>query len=278
MNSTLQQIYDPDNDIWGLPQTYKNIKFYPLKLKETKYKKLFYKLFCQPKSYIADRDILRMSYLKFILYAVGIDPNDLLDFLYHITQIDRSIIKTFNNEKSHLIHYGRKEIPNVEEEIEKFSLFVYIDDEIFTEQEFDNLREIILEQNATSIEYIESYNPDLEKKLEFMQKNDLDMDLKDEIFSFCALTGLSEIESGEKTLFQFRARFEREVMFKEYSLFKPLEVSGQVTAQNKKDELFKHYLRHIGNSGRYDSIFLNQDKFLEDSGLSNPNSGIIIEK
>jgi hypothetical protein len=276
MNSTLQKIYDPDNDIWGLPQTYKNINFHPLKIKETKYKKLFYKLFCQPKSYIADRDILRMSYLKFILYAVKTEPDELLDFLYHITQTQRPDSDKHTNTDP--IHYIHKEVPEGKDIFEKFSLFVVINDVVFTEQDFDNLREIILEQNATSIEYIESYNPDLERKLEFMQRNDLDMDLKDEIFSFCALTGLSEIESGEKTLFQFRARFEREVMFKEYSLFKPLEVSGQVTAQNKKDELFKHYLRHVGQVGRYDSIFVNKDKFLEDSGLSNPNSQIKIEK
>ena len=276
MNSTLQKIYNSDNDIWGLPQTYKNINFHPLKIKETKYKKLFYKLFCQPKSYIADRDILRMSYLKFIFYAVKVEPNELLDFLYHITKIQRPDFDEYSDTDP--IHYIHKEVPEGKDIFEKFSLFVVINDVVFTEQEFDNLREIILEQNAISVEYIESYNPDLEKKLEFLQKNELDMDLKDEIFSFCALTGLSEVEAGEKTLFQFKSRFEREIMFKEYGLFKPLEVSGQVTAKNKKDELFKHYLRHIEKSGRYDAIFVNKDKFLLDSGFSNPNSQIKINE
>jgi|GEM_PF-3451778 hypothetical protein len=275
MNSIVQQSYNPDNDIWGLPQEYKGVKFYPIKIKETKYKKLFYKLFCQPKSYIADRDILRMSYLKFLLYAVHIDPDELLDFLYHITQIEAPYTEWTDKDP---IHYAQEKIPEAKEEIDRYALFVYINNIIFTEQDFDNIREIILEQNSMSIEYVESYNPDLEKKLDFMQSGDLDMDLKDEIFSFCALTKLSEIEAGEKTLFQFRARFEREIMFKEYSLFKPLEVSGQITAKNKKDELFKHYLRHIGKAGRYDSIFVNKDKFLADSGLSNPNSQIKIEE
>jgi len=276
MNNIVQQIYNPDNDIWGLPQEFKGIKFYPIKIKETKYKKLFYKLFCQPKSYIANRDILRMSYLKFMLYVVNIVPSELLDFLYHVTQINKPDLKEYSN--SDAIHYLQKEIPSGIDEYEKFAIFISIIDIIFTEQDFDNLREIILEQNGTSIEYIESYNPELEKKLEFMQRNMIDMDLKDEIFSFCALTGLSEVEAGEKTLFQFKSRFEREIMFKEYGLFKPLEVSGQVTAKNKKDELFKHYLRHIEKSGRYDAIFVNKDKFLLDSGFSNPNSQIKINE
>jgi len=276
MNSIVQQTYNPDNDIWGLPQEYKGVKFYPIKIKETKYKKLFYKLFCQPKSYIADRDILRMSYLKFLLYAVHIEPNELLDFLYHVTQIGKPDSKDYGDNDP--IHYKHEETPEGRDLFEKFALFIFINDIIFTEQDFDNLREIILEQNGTSIEYIESYNPELEDKLAFMQKDMLDMDLKDEIFSFCALTGLSEIETGEKTLFQFQARFEREAMLKEYSLFKPLEVSQQITAKNKKDELFKHYLRHVEKSGRYDSIFVGKDKFLADSGFSDPNSQIKIEK
>jgi hypothetical protein len=276
MNQTLQQLYNPDNDIWRLPQEYKGIKVYPLKIKETKYKKLLYKLFCQPKSYIADRDILRMSYLKFLLYAVHIEPSEILDFLYHITQIDRPISEEYSD--NDIIHYAQKDIPTGIDIYEKFALFIYINNIMFTEQDFDDLREIILEQNGSSIEYVESYNPDLEKKLEFMQRDMLDMTFKDEIFSFCALTKMTEIEAGEKTLFQFQARFEREVMFKEYSLFKPLEVSGQVTAKNKKDELFKHYLRHTDKTGRYDSILVNKDKFLEDSGFSNPNSQIKIEE
>jgi len=280
MNNIVQQLYNPDNDIWGLPQEFKGINFYPLKIKETKYKKLFYKLFCQPKSYIADRDILRMSYLKFLLYVLKIEPGELLDFLYHITHTDRPINNPTPEEHSDSdpIHYAQKEIPSGKDMFDKFVVFIFIKDIMFTEQDFDNLREIVLEQNGSSIEYIESYNPDLERKLEFMQRDMLDMTFKDEIFSFCALTKMTEIEAGEKTLFQFQARFEREVMFKEYSLFKPLEVSGQVTAKNKKDELFKHYLRHVDKSGRYDSIFLNKDKFLEDSGFSNPNSQIKIEK
>ncbi len=276
MNNIVQQTYNPDNDIWGLPQEYKGVKFYPIKIKETKYKKLFYKLFCQPKSYIADRDILRMSYLKFLLYAVRIEQNEILDFLYHVTQTERPEPNEYKNDD--IIHYGQEPVPDAIDVFDKIAFYIFIKDVTFTEQDFDNLREIILEQNGTSIEYIESYNPELEDKLAFMQKDMLDMDLKDEIFSFCALTGLSEIETGEKTLFQFQARFEREAMLKEYSLFKPLEVSQQITAKNKKDELFKHYLRHVEKSGRYDSIFVGKDKFLADSGFSDPNSQIKIEK
>ncbi len=270
MNSIVSQYYNTDNDIWGLPQIYKGIEFHPIKIKETKLKEKMHKIFSYPKSHIADRDILRMSYLKFLLYALYINSaefvieDEILSFLKAITKRDN-------------ITYEYKECPEQEDIFDKVSIFINIDGQRFTEDDFNNIREIVLEQNGSSIEYVEEYNPELEKKLAFMQRNLEDMDFKDEIFSFCALTGLSEIEAGEKTLYQFKCRFEREMMIKEYSLFKPLEVSGQISAKNGKDELFKHYLRHIGKSGRYDSIFMDQQKFLDDSGLSNPNSEILFE-
>jgi len=268
MNSVVEKIYDITKDVYGQPQTYKGIDFFPIKVKDVETKQLLYKLFFHPKNYIPDKVILKMSYLKFILYIVnewyrGTDlemdvQSDLIKFLNNITQKNDVLYK------SKVIDNGSDIFNNVEVKI-------VIGGVEFSEQEFDNIREIVLEQSGYSLSYIEEYNPELEKRMEFFNRNVSNTDYKDEIYSFCALTGMSEDEVGEKTLYQFKSRFEREILVKEYELFKPLEVSGQVSSKSGK-EIFKHYLSHISKGGRYSAILIDKDQFLEESGLGKTNS------
>lgn len=271
--------YEPDNDIFGYPQEYKGIKFYPVKVKETKLKERLYTFFFQPKNYIPDKDILKMSYLKFLLFVIGggkkADKPDydiekeLIDFLYEVTKID--IPKEDEPKK---IYLDIKSLNNNAVSLEDFFICLYIDGIKIDEQDFENIREILVRQNGSSLEWIEGYIPDLEKKMAFLNHDSLDTTFEDEMFTFCALTGDSELEAGEKTLYQFRNRFERETLLKTYELFKPLEVSGQISAKNKKQELFKHYMSHIDRNNRYASLLVEESTFLEDSGLGNPNNGI----
>jgi hypothetical protein len=263
MNNQVCQIYKPENDIFGLPQIYKGISFYPVKINQFELKKNLYRLFFQPKNYVPDRTILRMSYLKFILYILQENfgesnlLKDLLEFLFEIT-------------KTKDIELKYKEYPDNSDPFDQFSLHIFINGIEFNEQEFDNIREIVIEQNGSTIEYVESYNPDLEKSLSFINKRN-DTDMKDEIYSFCCLTGLSESDVGNLSLYQFKNRFEREMMLLTYKIFKPLEISGQVTSKTK-EEIFKHYLTHTqADKSRYVSIMLDANKFMKESGLGEAN-------
>jgi hypothetical protein len=272
MNPNLAKNYKQINDILGLPQEYKGIDFYPVKIGELDYKSSLYNLFHWPKNYVPNADVIKMSYIKYLIYVIAPslkekDSNadiekEFIDFISHITHLDIDEI-----------HFGAKENPMNKGEFDKFFLYLYIKGVEFSEQDIDNLREIILEQNGSSIEWVEDYKPDLQTRLDVFNGNN-DIDLKDAIYSFCALTNLSEKEVCEKTIFQFNARLEREMRLKDYQAFKPLEISGQVSAKNKKDELFKHYLSHIPKKGRYDDILLNLNTFMEDSGLNDPESGL----
>lgn len=258
MNSFVEKIYDKNKDVFGLPQSYKGIKFFPIKMKDIVTKSMFYQLLFHPKNYIPDREIIKMSYLKFLMFVIhqnykAIDPTidtreNLLTLLKNITKIDK-----------------------VKYQLDDKKINIVIGETIFDEYEFENVRAIILEQNGSSVEYIEEYNPDLEKKMSFMNRSLQDVDNKDEMYSFCALTKMSEEEAGERTLYQFKCRFEREMLVKEYDLFKPLEVSGQISSKSGR-EIFKHYLSHIPHSGRYSSILIDKDQFMEDSGLGKANA------
>ena len=57
MNENVRAIYNPSSDIWGLPQVYKTISFYPIKVKDQIEQNLLYKIFAQPKQYINKKEI-----------------------------------------------------------------------------------------------------------------------------------------------------------------------------------------------------------------------------
>ena len=66
---------------------------------------------------------------------------------------------------------------------------ILIDGIEISEYEFDEMREIILEQNGLSIEYVEEYHPDLEQKLALLEGGNLSFE--DEVLRFpCSQTKL----------------------------------------------------------------------------------------
>jgi len=254
MNEIVSQIYRPENDIFGFPQTYKGIDFYPILMKDLKYQELFYKIFAHPKSYITNIDVLKASYLKFLIYVLSshFGPtgqevvNQTREMLRYITKKDNIEFKF--------------KLDETKNGLESVSLMIIIDGVSFSEFEFDDIREIVLQQNNLSIEYVESYNPELEESLEFINRNVADISFQDQVFTFCVImkVGLNEIQNY--TLFQFNNLMEKLLNLKEYDLYKPLLVSGQITLKNGD---IKHYLYHSTKSGRYDAIFINKDTFME---------------
>jgi len=268
MNPNVKPYYDEYNDLWGLPQTYKNIKFYPIKLADTKFYTLFHKLFTYPKNYIPDKNILKMGYLKYLLYVIqnAINPDgdelsgDIIEFLNYITKRDDTNITWETNDNF--------------EGLDKIAFKIIINGVNLDENDFDNIREIVLEQNGLSIEYIEGYNPGLEEKLNFVMKDSNSINLQDEIFTFCAFMSVNINAIKSYTIYQFRKLMERIAIIKEYDIYKPLEVSGQIKLKNGE---IKHWLSHTPKLGRYHSIMIEKEKFLGDSGLNNAsgNDGII---
>lgn len=258
MNEQIKKIYSDNNDIWGLPQEYKGIKLYPLKLTDTKYLDQFYHIFSYPKNYIPEKAVLKMSYLKFLLYVVQPNSNFaelyieeiIIEFLKHITKIEE-ISLDWNPEDN----------PKTLDDI---ILKITINNITFYEDDFDNIREIILEQNGLSVDYVEQYRPDLESKLGFLNRGD-ELTLKDKVFTFCALMQKTVDDIKDYTIYQFNSQLERLGILKEFELYKPLEASGQIKLQNGSE--IKHYLSHIKKAGRYDGILISKEAYVEHSDI-----------
>ena len=249
MNENVTKIYNSTNDLFSLPQTYKTISFYPIKVKDQIEQSLLYKIFAQPKEYITKKEIIKLSYLKFILYAFGDEKNvesDIIKILEHIT---RQSVK---------IGYDLFD-RNQTVSIENIMMKVMIDDISFDEQEFDDIREIVLQQNGMSVEYVEAYRPDLEKKMEFFTFGN-DVDFVDEIFTFAVQMRLGMEEIGEMTNYQLNNMVERLFVGKNYDMLKPLEVSGQIKLKSGE---IKPYLYHMNKKGRYDQLLIPQQEWMD---------------
>lgn len=244
--------YDDKKDVWGLPQTYKGINFYPIKLMDIEYLDLLHMLFAHPKNYIPDATIVKMSYIKFLLFiikSIGEDStqDSLTQFLRYCTRTD-SVVVQFR------LLGETMDVNNIVVEI-------VIDDVIFSEHEFSIMREIILRQNGLNADYIEEYNPELENKLALIHKDSNQISFGDEIFIFCALTNQLIGDVKDYTLYQFKAHFERVAVLNEFNLYKPLEASGQIKLKNGGE--IKHYLSAIEKKGRYADLMIDKQAYVD---------------
>jgi hypothetical protein len=257
MREDLKKNYNEGNDIFGKPQTYKNINLYPILLKDLKYQDLFYQVFAHPKNYIPSVDILKASYLKFLIYILSSVFGDngteviiaLKDMMAYLTKVDTKDIDLLYKQV------------NDKQNLDSIDLFLKIEDTIFDENDFDAIREIVLQQNNLSIEYVESYNPELEEPLRFLNRDSLNLTLGDQVFTFCSIMKIGLSEVSEYSLFQFSNFMEKALNLKEYDLYKPLLVSGKITLKSGD---IRHYLYHsTAKESRYESLLIDSDSFME---------------
>jgi hypothetical protein len=258
MNPNLLKIYDIEKDILGEPQEYKGIKFHPIKLLgELKYKNLLYSLFFYPKNTVPDKTILKMSYLKFILIIMqawtnpgGIEKKDELEcFLKHICRTDKIQI-LFDDVESLT-------------SIDDIKFRIKINDIDIFEYDFENLREIILEQNGSSIEYVNQYDPGLEESLNFVNREHNDITFEENIFIFCSMSGIPITQLKDYTLYQFKKHNTRLSLWENYKMFKSTEILNP--GKDGKGWV-KDYLTHINDKDRYGSILIKKNEFVEQTG------------
>ena len=253
MNEDLSKSYIGSNDIFGLPQTYKGLEFYPVKIKDMKYYTSFYNLFTYPKNFVADKDVIKMSYLRFII-AISADKasrdktiKDIENFFKYVTRRQKVKIET------------RIADSNREYSVENSIAYVVIDDVEISEWEFEELREIVLEQNGSSIEYVNQYHPELEQKLMRSHGNS-DIDFADQIFTLSILLHKNPEEIGEYTIYQLQNIFDRMITLKQFDLYQPLLATGEIKMQGGE---LKHYLYHRGKKGRYEDILIASETFFD---------------
>ena len=242
---------------------YKKINFYPLKIKDYEYIDKLYMLFGYPKRFLSLQDpiIYKMSYLKFLLLAVqqsdstlkNIQVEDeLINFLSHVTRAED-------------IYIG---ISGSIENLNTFDYKIVIENISFSAMEFDKIREIVLRQNGSNVEYIEEYDDRLEDDLKFIRRNHASYTFKDKVFLFASLSGKTIDEIKDCTL------YEMENLIQSADGILSFQMQTIPLTNVQEDYKIKPYATHLDIGGRYDEILMDTKKFKEESDYFNPNKGL----
>lgn len=263
-------IYKPENDIWGLPQEFVGLTLYPILISNKKAETLFYKYICVPKSHIQDADVLRMSYLKFLLLIVstnlGMTVESVFDEVCELMSCITGI------EKDEIIIDVQSD--SDEASFSNIRVGINVGDVYIDESDFETLREILLIQNGLSLRFIEDYDPVMEQRLLAKTSQDKSTD-EDRILVFASLLGKTIKEIKDYTLYQFKFHFQRMAMVEDFRMYKPLEISSGAASKGSK---IKGYYSMEKQQGRYDSILLDKDAFVKESGLFSDSSVQTINK
>jgi hypothetical protein len=251
MNEQLFKTYIESNDAFGGPQYYKKIEFYPVKIKDGKYLELFSKLMLYPKNWGADKQIFKTSYIKYMILSRGSSieiENAQREFENFLSYVSNKKVKI------DLLRKDKKEIT-----LEDFFVNLYFDDIEITEWEFEEIREIILEQNGYSIEYVNQFHPELEEMISKL-RNKNSLSFADQIFTMTVILHIPPIQLGEFTLLQLQNIFDKMITLKQFDLYQPLLTAG--TIKLKTGEI-KSYLYHNGKRGRYDEILIPTEEYIK---------------
>lgn len=252
-------MYDPKLNKWGLPQEYKGVYFRPLMINEEDEYEFISNTLTHNKDMI-NGVYIKMPYLKFILTQLKFEDGKevvilLQDLLTKITG------------QTATIYYEESKTIEPTPYLSHITFTLEIGIVKFTEYEFDKIREILIEQNGISLKYIQEYDPTLEESLIFIRRNHKGGNFEEQIFSMCAYLKKPVEELAQTTTFyQFFKFLERARIQLDYELFKPLEISGQISFKDKGAGIMD-WLSHIPERGRYDDILIKKDTFVKDNDV-----------
>ncbi|WP_125154443.1 hypothetical protein [Clostridium rectalis] len=245
-------------DIWGDYKCYKNIKIYPVLMKDidTFYNKS-YSIMIDKEGFSAsfnDPTILTMSYFDFynslVCMAVNEDgdkllPNGLEDLF--------SVLKIALREQDFSIATDLKTGRPV--------IFVSVENnKVMTIRgmEFDKIREIILKQNNMYIDQPKNLHPEVKKSMEkaieyFAKKQKGKMaTLEEQIATYSVATKTPIEEIKKMTIYQFDFNINRMSWMMECFKIWSMSASGMIPIED-----IPNCLQHIPKTNKYDEILIS---------------------
>lgn len=250
--------YETMNDLWGEPQEFKGVLFYPILVEDIDWYEKALSVFAIPKKHFKEPKILKSSYLKFLLNILPNTEDEQKIAAAMISAVLKKITKR-QSIKLDCRNIGKNPRPTLDE----VYYILYIDDIKFSEQDFDIIRDIVLRQCNSSVNFVEQYDPELEKLLTSGEQKTLSM--MDRIILFSCLKGVSNMQDIKSmTVFRFLREFEMLQSIESTRTYQPLLLSGQVSIKGKK---FKTYNEPVDRESRYSSILLKKEEFVNHSDI-----------
>lgn len=234
-------------NVFGLPIQYKGINIHPVKIIDCQEFYDSVRCLLVPKNKMQDIEIIKMSYLKFILVLSVQGHPYMMEYLQSLMKITLKAdnITFAENDKGKLIL-------NVDNKYQ------------ITESDFDKIKKVITEQNLIQIDE-QILDPELEQKIkeakEFLQKRNGKMaDLEQQIVAYHCAFKMPYEEIGKLTIYQFHKGIERMNLIKTSDALQGAMYSGMISI--KDDSSLPNWLSYIeNNSDPYKDVLMSKSEF-----------------
>jgi len=235
MNVFISNVFDEEFN-------YKSLKLYPIKLRDYFKFQLFSECLILEKNSVPDVKIIQMTYLQY-LYHMKNENNLLIEKLYGLLQL------AMKRDDFKLI-WGYTENGKPFFKIDP-------DGEMFFSEDFDNIKEILAEQNMFELpdESIQKdVRDDIEKARRIKQRiNQSNMaDLEEQIVALSLYSGISLEKIYDMTIRKFMISVRRATHMIMSSYYIQASLSGMVEIKDKS--LTRHWLVDLNENNKFSDI------------------------
>jgi hypothetical protein len=251
---------------------YKNIKLYPIKVRDYDLFSKCSQILLLEKNSIPDIKIISMSYLEYVYYLH--DQNEgkeqidfllILDVLLRLAIGDKdSKLKTWygrDNKNKPIFRIGEPVFDDKGAEIESKTKW-----EVFDELDFEEIRTIITQQNLVDIPD-ETIQKDVRDKMESdraykeRQSGNKPASFEDTILCLVSATSMSLNEVYELSIRKFIKLLRRVDAKLHYQIYMTAAMSGMVEFKDKS--VLRHWMSDLEREDKNDDVLLDYDDFKE---------------
>lgn len=237
--------------IYNKPVKYtENIILYPVTMNDiVTFQTLSQSITVRKNSTFHEKQIIKMTYLDFLLYCLG---NEELEKQYKIIGLSQYFFYAIQ-----LLQLCCKD---AEIKLNQQTGQIVINGEVITPQVFDDLRRIIIIQNDIDFDIDEFLNYDTEQRLLKAQK-DLDKDkdkanIEDYIDSLVIAMHTTEDRIMEMTIRKFWRYVKRYNLHENYTIMRTGECSGMVSFK----EPIKHWMVSLEEDDKYKHLKADENE------------------
>jgi hypothetical protein len=259
-----------NNITYDLPVDYRNIKIYPITMKDYLSFSAYSGCLLIDKNSIPDVKIIEMTELEYIYYSSNKNMEEKPYLLYfdRLLSLCLKDDESFNDIKKSFERYGYDK--------EKKPIFI-IKEEIYKPEDFDNLKLIIAQQNEVELideNISKEVRDSLEKARDFKKKlsGNKNISIEDYIISLSISTGWTFDYIYSMTIRKFLKSIRRMDNLIHYKIYLGASMSGMVEFKDKS--FIKHWLSDLNDEDKYSDVSIDmqemEDKISFESAKSTP--------
>lgn len=236
------------------PVPHRNIKIYPVLVKDYVLFQYYSTCLLQDKNSIPDAKIISMTYLEYLFYETAKDESKPFLFLF-----DRLLALCLRDDES---------FQNTEESLARYRIdenekpMFIINDEIYTSSDFEIIKAIICEQNLLELpdeDIQKEVRDSLEKAREYKNKlsGTKSGTFEDYIISLAVTTGWSFEYIYNMTIRRFTKSVQRLDNLIHYKVYLGASLSGMVEFKDKS--FIKHWLSNLDSDEKFSDVKVDVD-------------------